>query len=261
MFVGLVYGIFKAVFHESILIQRGVFVEVHFFIFGFTHYLCTELQFVAVLERKFEVGGEFQVLFFDVFLLFGQFFQAELVVQGHCGTVFGSGKRLAFIAQVYIELLFLELEVDVAFVGTFFAGFGITGVPVHGERTEKMFASEGKIHGSLAFQACIAVIGCSGFGLYAYGGAAVCFKVFQIGTVTVFPVVTVVEDTLESQFVVGVDVPVQGCGVTLPFSGYVVLAYLIVVDICFAIFALFPCKLGVVRPGRRVLVGGRYHQS
>ena len=41
----------------------------------------------------------------------------------------------------------------------------------------------------------------------------------------------------------------------------VVLAYLIVVDICFAIFALFPCKLGVVRPGRRVLVGGRYHQS
>ena len=240
MLVGLVDSIFKAVFHESILIQRGVF---------------------AVLERKFEVGGEFQVLFFDVFLLFGQFFQTEFVIQGHCRTVFGRSKRLTFVAQVHIEFLFLELEIDVAFVGAFFAGFGVTCVPVHGERSEEMFAAEGEVHRALAFQTGIAVIGCSGFGLYAYGGAAVCFKVFQIGTVTVFPVVTVVEDTLESQFVVGVDVPVQGCGVTLPFSGYVVLAYLIVVDICFAIFALFPCKLGVVRPGRRVLVGGRYHQS
>ena len=261
MLVGLVDSIFKAVFHKGVFVQRRVFIEIHLLVFGFTNHLCAEFQFIAVFERKFEVGGEFQVLFFDVFLLFGQFFQTEFVIQGHCRTVFGRSKRLTFVAQVHIEFLFLELEIDVAFVGAFFAGFGVTCVPVHGERSEEMFAAEGEVHRALAFQTGIAVIGCSGFGLYAYGGAAIRLKVFQVGAVTVFPVVAVVEDTLESKFVVGVDVPVQSSGVALAFAGYIILAYLIVVDIHLSVFILLPCKFGVVGTGRGILIRGGYHQS
>ena len=256
----MVNSIFKAVFHKSIFVQRRIFVEVHSFIFGFTNYLCAKFQFVAILEREFEVGGEFQVLLFDVFLLLGQFFQAEFVIQGHCRTVFGRCERLAFVAQVYIEFLFLELEVDVALVGTLFAGFGITCMPVHGKKSEEMFTAKCKIHRALAFQTGITVVGRSGFGLYAYGGAAVRLKVFQVSAVTVFPVVAVIEDTFESEFVVGTDVPVQSGGVALTFAGYVILAHLVVVDVCFAVFILLPGKLGVVRTGGGILIGGRYHQ-
>ena len=56
--VGLVHCICQAVRHEGVLVQRRVFVEVHFFILGLAHHLCAEFQFVAVLEGKFEVGGE-----------------------------------------------------------------------------------------------------------------------------------------------------------------------------------------------------------
>ena len=96
--------------------------------------------------------------------------------------------------------------------------------------------------------------------MYAYGGAAVRFKVFQVSAVTVFPVVAVIEDTFESEFVVGTDVPVQSGGVALTFAGYVILAHLVVVDVCFAVFILLPSKLGVVRTGGGILIGGRYHQ-
>ena len=77
------------------------------------------------------------------------------------------------------------------------------------ERSPKRCSPPGKIHRALAFQTGIAVIGCSGFGLYAYGGAAVRFEVFQVSAVTVFPVVTVIEDTFESEFVVGADVQIS----------------------------------------------------
>ena len=153
---------------------------------------------------------------------------------------------MAFVAQVHVELLFLQLEVDVAFVGTFFAGFGIAGVPVHGEGTEEVFAAEGKVHGALAFQAGVAVVRRTGFGLYAYGGVAVGVKVFQRGTVAVLPVVAVVEDAFEGQFVVGIDVPVQCGRVALAFAGDVVLADLVVVDVRLAVVILLPYKFGVV---------------
>ena len=109
-----------------------------------------------------------------------------------------------------------------------------------------MFAAEGKVHGALAFQAGVTVVRRTGFGLYAYGGVAVGVKVFQRGTVAVLPVVAVVEDAFEGQFVVGIDVPVQCGGVALAFAGDVVLADLVVVDVRLAVVILLPYKFGVV---------------
>ena len=36
---------------------------------------------------------------------------------------------------------------------------------------------------------------------------------------------------------------------------YIILAYLVVVDIRFTVFSLFPCELCVIRAGWRVLIG------
>ena len=51
------------------------------------------------------------------------------------------------------------------------AVFLVTGLTV--------LAQSRKIHRALAFQTGITVVGRSGFGLYAYGGAAVRFKGFE----------------------------------------------------------------------------------
>lgn len=152
--------------------------------------------------------------------------------------------------------------VDVAFIGTFFAGFGVVDAPFCVQFAEEVFAAEGEVHCALTFQTGIAIVGRAAFGLYAYGAfvvdgtifvAVVIFfqiDTFHVEAVTVFPVVAVVEDAFESQFVVLVDVPVQCGGVTLTFAGDVVLAHLIVGDAEFSgFYILVPYKFDVIRAG------------
>ena len=78
-----------------------------------------------------------------------------------------------------------------------------------------MLTAQGEVHRTLALQAGVAVVGRTAFGLDAYRSLVVDFalivihiEVFQRQAVAVLPVVAVVEDALEGEFVVGVDHPV-----------------------------------------------------
>ena len=137
-----------------------------------------------------------------------------------------------------------------------------------------MLAAEGEVHRALTFQTGVAVVGCAAFGLHAHGAfvvdgtifvaIVVFFQIdtFHVEAVTVFPVVTVVEDAFESQLVVLVDVPVQCGGVTLTFAGDVVLAHLIVGDAEFSgFYILVPYKFNVIRAGGGVLIGSGKNES
>ena len=74
-----------------------------------------------------------------------------------------------------------------------------------------MFAAKGKVHGALTLQAGIAVVGRTAFGLVNHFVFVCSVVVPLIGsTVTVFPVVAIVEDSLEINFMIGIDFPIQG---------------------------------------------------
>ena len=273
----LVYGSRQTGFVETVFIQRGVFVEINLFIFSLMHHLGSEAQMIAELsfcERQAEIELELEVLLLNIFLLLRHLFQAEIVVQIHSRTFLRSKQRLALIAQIHSELLFLQLIVDVAFVGTFFAGFGVVYAPLRVQFAEEVLAAEGEVHCALTFQTGIAVVGRAAFGLHAHGAfvvdgtifvaVVVFFQVdtFHVEAVTVFPVVAVVEDAFESQLVVFVDVPVQCGGVALSFAGDVVLAHLIVGDTEFSgFYILVPYKFDVIRAGGGVLIGSGKNES
>ena len=103
-----------------------------------------------------------------------------------------------------------------------------------------MLATQSEVHCPLTFQTGVAVVRCTTFGLYADGSFVVYFviaflflvhiliQILERHAVTVFPVVAVVEDTFEGQFVVGVNIPVESCRIALAFAGDVVLADLVV---------------------------------
>lgn len=86
-------------------VQWRVFIEVYILVFGLAYYLCTELQLISVLERQFDVCGYFQVLFHNVFLLLGQFFQLEVIAQSHYVSVEWLCERTALIAKVNVKFL------------------------------------------------------------------------------------------------------------------------------------------------------------
>ena len=185
-----------------------------------------------------------------------------------------SKQWFTFVTQIHIEFLFFQLIVDVTFVGTFFAGFGVVNTPSCIQFAEEMLTAEGKVHGTLAFQTGVAVIGRAAFGLYTHGTFVVNRTVFvaivilfQVDTfhgeaVTVFPIIAIIEDTFKGEFVVFVNIPVEGGGITLTLSGDVVLTNLVVGDAEFSGFYIFvPYKFNIVRTGRRVLVRSGKHDS
>ncbi|CDD38948.1 unknown [Bacteroides fragilis CAG:47] len=257
VFVGLIYRVLQAVGHECLFIFRSVFIKVYLFIFGFAYHLGTEFQFVSVPEGEFEVHGEFQVFFLDVFLLFGEFLQAEIFVQCHCRTGLWCSQRFVFVAQIHVELLFLQLEINVTFVRTLLCCFGVTGIPIHRHRSEQMLASQCEVHRALAFQAGVAIVRRTGFSLYAYSCFSLFIHIFQSSAVSVLPVVPVIENSFKHQFVVFADIPVQGCRIALAFTGYIVLAYLVVVDIYVSFVVFLPKKLGIVGTRWGILIGSR----
>ena len=125
-----------------------------------------------------------------------------------------------------------------------------------------MLTTQGEVHGALPFQAGVVVLRGAPFGLNAHGSFMVDYavailqvEVLQRESVAILPVVAVVEDAFEGELMVGVDDPVEGCGIALPFAGHVVLADLVVgqgqltrMDV------LVPDKLHVVRAAWCVLV-------
>lgn len=139
VFVGLIYCVLQVVGYECFFIFWSVFIKVYFFIFGFVYYFGIEFQFVFVLEGEFEVYGEFQVFFFDVFLLFGEFFQVEIFVQCYCRIGFWCSQWFVFVVQIYVELLFFQLEINVMFVWMFFCCFGVIGILIYRYWFEQMF--------------------------------------------------------------------------------------------------------------------------
>ena len=169
MAVCLVCDVFQTVLHKCLFVQWRVFIEVYILVFGLAYYLCTELQLISVLERQFEVCGYFQVLFHNVFLLLGQFFQLEVIAQSHCVSVEWLCERTALIAKINVEFLLFQLEVNVSLVGAFLGGTGISGVPVHLQRSEKMLAAQSEVHRALTFKPCVAVVGRTGLCLHANG--------------------------------------------------------------------------------------------
>ena len=82
----LVDGSSQTGFVETFFIQRGIFVEVNFLVLSLMYYFGTEAQVVSEFsfrKRQAEVEFELKVFFLNVFLLFGHFFQAEIIVQIH----------------------------------------------------------------------------------------------------------------------------------------------------------------------------------
>ena len=126
-----------------------------------------------------------------------------------------------------------------------------------------MFSAQSEIHGTLTLQTGIAIIGSTCFGLDADCAFSVLIQILDIGTVTVFPIVTVVEDPFESQFMVFIDIKIKSRRITLTFTGDKVLAHLIIADIYFAILILFPHEFSIIRTGRSILIrsGEQHAQS
>ena len=79
----------------------------------------------------------------------------------------------AFAAQIEVEFLLLELVVDVALVGSLLRSTGIVETPVGAQSAKEVLTAQGEVHGALAFQAGIAVVGCAAFGLDAHGSFVV----------------------------------------------------------------------------------------
>ena len=64
-------------------------------------------------EGQLEVHLGLEVAFHDVLLLFGEFLQRELVAQREGRSLLRRGDGPAFVREVQVELLFLQLVVDV----------------------------------------------------------------------------------------------------------------------------------------------------
>ena len=122
---------------------------------------------------------------------------------------------------------------------------------------EKVLAAQGEVHCALAFQAGIALVGAARLGFVDHFVFIGCFVVPFVGVaVAVFPVVAVVEDTLEVNLVIGVDFPVQGQRIALAFAGDVVLAYFVFVEHNLTVFVPFVGHLHVVASCGIVLIRG-----
>ena len=236
----LVDGSVQTCLVEGVLIERRVFIEVNFLLFAFSDEFCSEGEFVAeasVFEREFEIDLCFEVAFHNLFLLFGEFFEREVLVERHGAALLRCGERPFLVAEVKVEFLFFELIVNVSFVRSVFRCLGVVDAPVHAEFSEEVFTAERVVHCALALETCVSVVGCSRLGLDAHG----CFvvhhalvvvhvEVFERHAVAVLPVISVVENPFEIEAVVFVDDEVKRGRVTLSFAGDVVLTQLVVRD-------------------------------
>ena len=124
-----------------------------------------------------------------------------------------------------------------------------------------MFTAQSKIHSALTFQTGITVIGCTGFSLNTDSSLSVLIQILYSRAVTVFPVVTVIENTFESQFMVLIDIEIKCCRITLALTGNKVLTHLVIIDIRLSVFAFFPHKLGIIRTRRSILIRSRKQHS
>jgi len=254
---------------EGIFVSRAVFIEIDPHVFVLVHHFGAEFQLVAVFalgERQFEVGAELEVFLVDVLKLLGQFVQLEAVVvvlvQQDVLSVYGRHVRAANVAPVGVHGHAFLLEGQVAFVRAFFTGLCVGCFPVELQLPEKVLAAQGEVHCALAFQAGIALVGAARLGFVDHFVFIGCFVVPFVGVaVAVFPVVAVVEDTLEVNLVIGVDFPVQGQRIALAFAGDVVLAHFVFVEHHLAVFVPFVSHLHVVASCGIVLIRGRYHQA
>ena len=142
---------------------------------------------------------------------------------------------------------------------TFLAGLRVGGFPVELQAAEEVVTAQGVVHGALALQAGVALVWAAGL---AFVDDVVVLVVPLVGgAVAVFPVVAVVEDALEVDFVVGVDFPVESEGVALALAGDVVLAHLVFVDVHVVVVIALVGHLDVVAAGGVVLVGGGQHEA
>ena len=249
---------------EGIFVSRAVFIEIDPHVFVLVHHFGAEFQLVAVFafdERQFEVGAELEVFLVDVLKLFGQFVQFEAVVvvfvQQDVLSVYGRHVRAADVAPVGVHGHAFLLEGQVAFVRAFFTGLCVGCFPVEFQLPEEVFTAQGEVHRALAFQAGIALVGAARLGFVDHFVFIGCLVVPFVGVaVAVFPVVAVVEDTLEVNLVVGVDFPVQGQRIALAFAGDVVLAYFVFVEHNLTVFVPFVGHLHVVASCGIVLIRG-----
>ena len=106
-------------------------------------------------------------------------------------------------------MLLLQPEVYVSLIGPFFGGTCISDSPVKAQETEPVFTTEGKIHSTLTFETRIAIIVRSTLCLDTYIRDSVRCDVFQSRAITVFPVVAVVENSLEPYFIEIIEFPIR----------------------------------------------------
>ena len=113
----------------------------------------------------------------------------------------------------------------------------------------------------MAFKTGVSFVTRTSFCLDTHIGFPFGRNVFECCPVTVFPIIAVVENTLEPDLVEVIELPVERQRVALSLSCDIILPYLIVVDIDFAVVILFPYKFRIIGSGRRIIIGGRKHHS
>ena len=179
--------------------------------------------------------------------------QADVV-----GDVGEAGER---VGDVQTESLLLELEV--AFLGTVLARPCIGSSPVHHQVAEKVLSAEREVHGLLEFETGVVPVmsACLGLNLRFRLVVGSLLQVLVGDGVAVFPVVTPVVDTLEEEFVVGVDIIVEREGVTLALTGDVVLSRFGTGQELLPIVVEVILELHIVRTDGCVLVGDGSHDA